>query len=66
MEKKYNIPGKVDKPNTKLIKKILALKKRGVFFKDIALEVGRSARRVKDLYYREMEKLSTGEALTRK
>ena len=52
MELAYNIPGKVDKENTKLKTRILTLKGEGLTFHDIAFLVKRSEKRVKEIYYK--------------
>jgi len=59
IKKEYNIAGKVDRPNNRIINRIMKLKAQGVSFSIIAKSVERSPKRVKELYYREKEKLST-------
>jgi len=55
MQKDYNVRGKRDTPNKAMIKNIMKLKTAGVPFRAIAITVGRSEKRVKELYYREKQ-----------
>ena len=57
MNKEYNITGKVDKKNSKLLNRIVELRGLGLAWNDISFLVKRSKKRVQEIYKQDKENI---------